>query len=335
MRNGRMILFILMLVEAAFLPIVARAQPSAAEALSAMDFSAADKQRILNGEFVSGDVKAVSDRDLSLSLGFLVKTSPDALATDVLAGTLSKSDDQITARGEISRAGSLQDFAGLSLQPGGSAAAKAYLDAAAGEKLNLDAGEIAAFKALAGSGDPVQAVEQQLRAMLLARYLEYRAAGLHGIRPYDRGGSTSDAGGDLAKASEAPLLKKFFPAMQQVLAGYPQATVPGLTENLFWVNYKIDDQPTYALTHVLSAPEGAARVVVQRQYYVGRGYNAEQAVAGFLPVQEGTLVVYGTHTFTDQVAGFGGSAKRSIGRRMMGTQLEASFKKARAAAEAQ
>ena len=35
-------------------------------------------------------------------------------------------------------------------------------------------------------------------------------------------------------------------------------------------------------------------------------------MAGFLPVQEGTVVVYTTHTFTDQVAGFGGSMKRSI-----------------------
>jgi hypothetical protein len=200
--------------------------------------------------------------------------------------------------------------------------------------LNLDATEIAAFKGLAGQSDPTQAVEQQLRAMLLARYQQYRAAGLTGLRPYDRGGKSSDFGKDLAEASEAPLLRKFFPSVQQMLARYPQATVPGLSENFFWVNYKLDEQPTYVLTHVLAAPEGAARIVVQRQYYVGRSYNAEQAVAGFLPVQEGTLVIYVNHTFTDQVAGFGGSAKRSIGRRMMSTKLEALFNKARAAAEA-
>jgi hypothetical protein len=327
------ILFILVLAATASHPIVARAQPSTDEVLTAAGFSAADKQRILAGEFVSGDVKTVSDRDLSVLLGFLVKTSPDELAKEVVSGTIGGVDDQITARGEISRAGSLQDFAGLRLQPGGADAAKAYLAVTAGETLNLDATEIAAFKSLAGQSDPTQAVEQQLRAMLLARYQQYRAAGLAGLRPYDRGGKSSDFGKDLAEASEAPLLRKFFPSVQQMLARYPQATVPGLAENFFWVNYKLDEQPTYVLTHVLAAPEGPARIVVQRQYYVGRSYNAEQAVAGFLPVQEGTLVVYVNHTFTDQVAGFGGSAKRSIGRRMMSTKLEALFNKARTAAE--
>ena len=68
---------------------------------------------------------------------------------------------------------------------------------------------------------------------------------------------------------------------------------------------------------------------MQRQYYASTGYNAEQAVAGFLPVQEGTVVVYTNHTFTDQVAGFGGSTKRSIGRRMMASKLKEMFDSAR------
>ena len=131
------------------------------------------------------------------------------------------------------------------------------------------------------------------------------------------------------------MLKKYFPAAQQMLAGFPKVSVPGLTETFVWVNYKIDDQPTYVLTHLLSAAEGAARIVIQRQYYVGGSYNAQQAIAGFLPVQQGTLVVYGTHTFSDQVAGVGGSAKRGIGRRVMGSKLKEQFEKMRAAAAKQ
>ena len=70
-------------------------------------------------------------------------------------------------------------------------------------------------------------------------------------------------------------------------------------------------------------------MVVQRQFYASNGYNVEQAVAGFLPVRDGTLVVYTNHTSTDQVAGFGGSAKRSIGRKFMAEQLEKSFDRSR------
>lgn len=69
--------------------------------------------------------------------------------------------------------------------------------------------------------------------------------------------------------------------------------------------------------------------MVQRQYYVSTGYSAEQAVAGFLPVTEGTFIFYSNHTFTDQVGGFGGSMKRGIGRKMMASKLEEFFEKAR------
>ena len=36
---------------------------------------------------------------------------------------------------------------------------------------------------------------------------------------------------------------------------------------------------------------GDSAVLVQRQYYVSQGYNAEQAIAAFLPVDLGTLVI--------------------------------------------
>jgi hypothetical protein len=67
------------------------------------------------------------------------------------------------------------------------------------------------------------------------------------------------------------------------------------------------------------------RGVVQRQYYVSTGYNAEQAVAGFVAVQGGTIVLYAGHAFTDQVTGFGGSMKRGIGRRVMADQMKKLF----------
>ena len=52
-------------------------------------------------------------------------------------------------------------------------------------------------------------------------------------------------------------------------------------------------------------------------------------MAGFLPIQGGTLVAYAGHAFTDQVTGFGGSMKRSIGRHMMTDKLETLFQAGR------
>ena len=160
--------------------------------------------------------------------------------------------------------------------------------------------------------------------MLLARYQAYRASGLAGIAPYDRGdGRTSEFAADLRKASQAAqALAKYLPGFQKVLLGYPQATMPGMQERFFWFKSLIHGEMTYVLAHILVAPEGAARVVTRREYYVSTGYNGEQTVAGFLPVQGGTVVVSNVHAFTDQVTGFGGSLKREHRQQGHGGQDE-------------
>ena len=72
-------------------------------------------------------------------------------------------------------------------------------------------------------------------------------------------------------------------------------------------------------------PGGLA--VPPRGFYATTGYNCEQALAAMIPVKKGTLVVYGNRTSTDQVTGFGGGAKRSIGSKMLASQLEGIFSK--------
>ncbi len=167
--------------------------------------------------------------------------------------------------------------------------------------------------------------------MLLARHQAYRASGLAGIAPYDRGGGrTTDHAADLRKASEAtPGLKKYLPAFQAVLLGYPKATVPQMRESFFWVKSIIEGKATYILTHLMGAPDGAAYVVARRQYYASTNYNGEQSVAGFLPVPDATVVVFASHAFTDQVSGFGGSMKRSIGSGIMARKMREIFEAGR------
>jgi hypothetical protein len=291
-----------------------------------MRLSAADRQRVLSGEFVTGDVPAVSERDLSFAIAFLVKTSPAALGKQVVTGQLVTADAQVQAHGEIKGAGTLADFAGLKITGD---EAKTLAAAKAGDALNLSASEIAAFEAVRGAGP--EAIQQQLQKMLLARYQAYRTSGLGGIAAYDRGGGrTTDHAADLRRASEAAAgLKKHLPAFQAVLLGYPKAAAPQMQESFFWVKSNIQGKPTYILTHLMAAPDGPARALARRQYYVSTGYNGEQSVAGFLPVQGGTVVVYASHAFTDQVTGFGGSMKRSIGSSVMASKMKEIFEAGR------
>jgi hypothetical protein len=108
---------------------------------------------------------------------------------------------------------------------------------------------------------------------------------------------------------------------------------PAGTENVYrWMQIDAHGVPTLVLVHAMIVPDGDAIIVLQRQFYVSEGFNCEQAVAAFLPAEGGTAVVYVNHTSTDQVTGFGGSAKRSIGSKLLASQLEGLFAKIQAEA---
>lgn len=305
---------------------IAQAQPTAEQLLTDAGLSAGDRQSVMAGEFVNASIGAVSERDLSFGIAFFVKTAPDALARQIAGGQLITADEQVKAFGELSVAGSPADFAKLTLTAD---EAKALANAKAGDKLNLSAAELSAFKALAGG--PPQAVQEQLHRMLLARYQAYLASGLAGIAPYDRGGGrTSDPAADLRKAAESTQgLKKYLPGFQKVLVEYPKATLPGMQHKYFWLKSVIQGETTYALSHLLVTADGQARVAARREYYVSTGYNAEQSVAGFLPVQGGTVGLTTIHAFTDQVTGMGGSMKRGIGSKVMAGKMKDIYEAAR------
>jgi hypothetical protein len=309
---------------------VARAQvPTADQLLSDIGLSDSDKQQVLGGQFVTVDMKTVSDRDLSVGIAFVVKASPDSLVKQVEAGSLLKVDPQVKQSGRFKGAGSAADIASLTIN---AADAKTLGSASAGSSLNFSTAEIAALDAAGANGQP--AVQQALQQLMLARFQAYKASGLGGIATYDRGGSQSDVAADLRKAAEATAnLKKYLPALQQLLLNYPSGSVAGLTEIQQWIKYDIDGVTTFVLGHSLIVPSGDARVAVSRQYYASTGYNGGQAIVAFLPVAEGTVVLYSNHTFTDQVAGWGGSAKRGIGRGIMTKKLEEMFRRQKSVAE--
>ena len=294
----------------------------AKQVLTKLGFPADTHGRVMAGELVSRDVESSNDRELATGLAFFVKESPKALLEDLRAGLLLQVDENTLAHGEIQAAASLADFAGVKLD---AEEAKAYQKAEAGGDLNLSAAEIKAFDALAGK--PAAQVEAQVRKSLLARAQTYQKSGLAGIAPYARDGEKRDVAADLRSASEAAKpLKTGAPSFYQTLLGYPKKP-EGFTEKFNWMRYKAHGTPVLILTHAFWVEEGDAFAVCQRQFYVSASYNAEQALAAFLPVEGGTVIAYVNRTSTDQVTGFGGSAKRSIGAKVLASQLHDLFAK--------
>ena len=302
--------------------------PSAQEVLASVGFSSDVLQSVLTGEIVEKRLESTSDRDLAAALVFLVRQPPEQFLDEVVREQLlSREDPNTLSHGTLEGDSGPEALAGLALSADEK---KLYAGARAGDDLNLSSAEIAALKALGGKE---AAVEAELRKILLARYRAYKQQGLAGIAPYDRGKDVTDAAGDLRRASDAAHgIQKFDPVFFRYLRELPKDPPADLREVFHWSRYDAHGEPALILTHGFTTRVGAAIAAVQRQYYVSRGYNVEQAAVAFIPVKEGTLVVYTNHTSTDQVTGFGGSAKRSLGEKVMAAQLKSLYEKVRGAA---
>lgn len=313
----------------------ARAQlPTAKELVQRLGIPVDDAQKALSGDFVRHSLKASNERELTAGFVFFVKgRKPGELVEILRAGLSDKVDPNTLIWSFAENPAKAEDLAKLALKPDPKKLAHEFASAEPGSDLNLSAQEIAAFQKL-GSSD-VGTVEKQLRAMLLARLQAYQQKGLAGIAPYARGDKdTRSAAADLRSATEAAtILKESVPAAYQFMLDYPKGKPAGTEETYRWSLISAHGEPTLVLTHNLMIPEGDAWINVQRQFYVSTGYNCEQALAAFLPVRDGTGVFYGNRTSTDQVTGFGGGAKRSIGSKLLASQLEELFKKLRSKAE--
>lgn len=305
--------------------------PDAATVLAELGYTPAQIAQVEAGQFVKTTIQPSSEREIVAAFAFLVQDSPDDLVKQDREGLVDQIDSNTLAFEVIAGAPTPASFAKLALQPDAAKRAQAYASAKPGTDLNLSSSEIASFNQL-GSSATAASVEPAVRSALLARLQAYQAKGLAGIAPYaGAGGKQRSPADELRSATQASkAFQKLVPAAYQLLLDYPASKPPGSEESFRWSQFMANGVPTFALTHGLYVPDGDAWVLVQRQFYVSGGYNSEQAIGGLIPMKTGTLAVYTNRTSTDQVTGFGGGAKRSIGSKLLASQLEALYQKIRA-----
>ncbi|MBI5314932.1 MAG: hypothetical protein HZB34_03070 [Nitrospirae bacterium] len=320
----------------------ASALPTADEVLRELQVSDSDRQQIREGNIVTWTATEGSDRELAIGMALLVKTSAENVGKLFREATVFKTESAITAYGKTGGDGEVADFTGLKLEPNGEKEARRYLEARPGNDLNLDTKEIAAFQALKSASKdravPIQKVEALIREELLARYQAYHTKGLAGIRPYARkSGQHVFPRDELSLATkQSKLLAKYLPSVSDVLLNHPTTKIKDgeeFEEQFFWMNVEVFGRPTYVLSHRMHFRIGEASLVVDRHFYASHAYNSLQQGVIALPTQDGMVAIYLSRVSTDQVTGFGSSAKRSVARALMGSYQKDMLKALRAKAE--
>ncbi len=297
-----------------------------------LGFDGSDVDDLLDGDVIrlDEDLEEGTDKEMAVGVAVLLPTTLAKTAAFLRSDRGFEIDPRVFAHRQLSDPPVAADFAAVSYTRTEWEEVEALLEVEANSTFNLSSAETRRFQRLGRrmqGRNPKkdvavrEAAAELLRAMLLERCTAYRTGGIQAIATYDRGdGERVGPGAELDLALSEDLaqdvrLASIAHGFQQAVAGYPAAPPEGVESEFFWTKADVADRPCFVLTHRMSKSDHRAVLIAERQFFVGHSYNSLHVVMGAIPTTQGVLLFYRNRTFTDQVAGRIGSAKKVIGRR--------------------
>jgi len=300
--------------------------------LEYLSFTPHEQEALMRGEITSHAVNELSDKELAITMAVLVPAPLENLLDFIRSGRALETDRDLLAHGELhfTPSGDVDPtgFSDVGFAPSEESEIRALLEVKPGSWFNLSESESKNLASLRQTFDPkgceknprcAEAVASTLRNMLRERLAAYRERGLSGIEPYTRGGGQqADPAEELRKATNAArFLAHEYPQIFDAFLNYPRGNQSGMESRFFWLKLKAQDRPTFILSHRVLCLRGGVAFAAERQFYVGHSYNSLQILAGLIPIEGRTLLVYLNRTSTDQVAGFMSGTRHGMGRKMM------------------
>ncbi len=190
--------------------------------------------------------------------------------------------------------------------------------------LNLDTAEAEKLKSLGATASELESrVRSTLAKILAARLNAYARQGLPGVQPYVRAnGKVVDPAVELRNAMRGlAFLADEFPGFVDALGAPASGANSLLTRQYYWMERRVDTHNVLVLSAELRRQDARMAIGADVHFYASREYNAMLTLIGVIPYGEDWMVFAINHTFTDQVQGFGASARRGIGRNLVATEL--------------
>jgi len=303
------------------------------ETLTKFGFGKSDITKVQNGEVVHVADDTLTDRDVATKIAFKVEDAGMDAFDQVFLESPHKQESDDTIQQMVVDATTEGDgnlkFDTVQLLPKEcvSEVMKLYTTFKGGDALNLSDKEIEMFQGL-GKKATQEQIEEVLGRVLQGRFLEYQQSGLEGISPYRRAKNKDFYPGKelLEKTQKSKLLHQHATEFGRYIESWPNGSDPdnNAQETFGWMNYKIDNKPSIALYHriIWTDTKRNSKFLMHRTYYVSIGHNSVQQVGFAVPTDNKSILLgFSSRTSTDKVTGFGGSAKRAIGSRIMGGRI--------------
>jgi len=315
------------------------------EVMAYLGFDEDQEDRLRNGQILS---KSMTDREKTAreiaiaSVMIIVRRPLDVVAEVFLSGDSFRVYEKVLAFHEISNqakaTGAQDDFSGIRFSDEEKRDKKRLSQCKPGNIFNLSENEIGRFKNIDKDlSDPSGTITKTLRSIIHNRYKRYIEGGLSGIDPYARKkGRFVFPGKELRSAIDAMVIaKKHLPEFHQTLLDFPHAKSDNIDSKFYWLKLSMQNRPNFLLAHQLGDSSDEYAIVVEKIYYSLHTLDSSLIVIGCLPCDEGAVVFYMNHLFTDKVLGFAHNMKRNVGKKAIANSVSAYFGRLRGLLEGQ
>jgi hypothetical protein len=289
-----------------------------------LGFDKSQEELLKGGKILS---KNMTDREktekelAAASVMIIVRRPLDVVAEAFLSGDSFRVHDKIMNFHEISNQKQanelLDEFNGIRFSDQEKHEEKKLFKSGPGNMFNLSEEEIGLFKSVDEKElDSSGSIVKMLRDILYDRYQKYQAKGLSGVAPYARKKGRFVFPGEELKSSidSMEIVKEHFPEFHRKVMEYPGANDDSGNSKFYWLKVDTNNRPNFVLTHQLSDISEEYAIIVEKVYYSLHTVDSSLIAIGCLPSDEGTVVFYMNHLFTDHVAGFAHAIKKSEGK---------------------
>jgi hypothetical protein len=256
--------------------------PRVAAAAALLACSDSDHQRLAAGEIVT--VRSSAGPRSRDALAVVVAATPAAVMRAMDRADLGHAGRRVYASVEIPAG-----------EPTPSVFASLPLDAvAAADEWNLAVTEQALLRDVSREEEGERELAAIVRHVLAERSAAYRSGGTRAIAPYARPGTGAFSAGSEADAMWASLARidALAPGIHAAFAAYPRPAPLDLRHSYSASVVAHGGRPVLVLSHRARSSSDAYEIVIEREFFVSRGYLARQTVFGAASASDGRAIAF-------------------------------------------
>jgi len=258
-------------------------------------------EKLVRGEII-GTRTSLEGSELSLGAEFfyVVRLPPDLVLQKMKALNSPDGEESKTASAStchpIRIPAELQDFAGLTLDPGSKGTERflrqLYKNVSGGTGLNLSNPEKEKLASVLNQNPASDAGRTQagraaeaLRELLNQRAKNFQTSGLMGCAPYENSGQRFEHGQETLRALRCRprVLQAFSEILDPVMAGRQPADAPA--PHFYWEMSDVQKEQTIGLGAFFSQPFDTGQRAAEVTYYVSSQYYLSLTLYQLIPVE--------------------------------------------------